>query len=229
MDGILLIDKPDGISSFGVVAKVRWILSQAAGKKVKIGHAGTLDPFATGLLILLVGKATKQADQFLKLDKTYEATLQLGATSTTADPEGELTTVSDRVPIQAEIDEVLKKFIGTIQQTPPIFSAIKVNGQRAYKLARKGQEVVMQPRTVTIYDIADVKYDCPELSFSVKVSSGTYIRSLAVDIGEYLEVGAYLTALRRTNIAEYDIKDAVLTDGLSAEIVIKNLLAIDNI
>jgi tRNA pseudouridine55 synthase len=224
LNGILLVDKPAGISSFGVVAKVRWILSQATGKKVKIGHAGTLDPFATGLLILLIGKATKQADQFLKLDKTYEATLTLGATSTTADPEGEITKVSDQVPTLDEIEEVLKKFVGAIQQTPPIFSAIKVNGQRAYKLARKGQEVVMQPREVTIYDISNVVYAYPCLSFSIKVSSGTYIRSLAVDIGENLGVGAYLTILRRTSIDEHDIKDAVVTDNLDETDIIKKLL-----
>lgn len=216
-NGIVLIDKPAGISSFGVVAKVRWLLTQAAGKKVKVGHCGTLDPFATGLLILMVGKATKQADQFLKLDKSYEATLRLGASSTTADPEGEITEVNGQIPTQMEVDAAIQKFVGTIQQTPPIFSAIKVNGRRAYDLARKGQEIVMQPRTVTIYEISGINYVYPELSFTVRVSSGTYIRSLAVDIGETLGVGAYLTVLRRTSIANYDVYDAQSLDSVSAD------------
>ena len=140
-DQIILIDKPAGISSFGVVAKVRGALKAEFGHKVKVGHTGTLDPFATGLLILLSGKMTKKSNDFLKKDKTYEATLKLGHTSTTGDPEGEITPRSELQPELDIIQSTLQSFIGEIEQTPPAFSAIKINGQRAYKLARKGEEV----------------------------------------------------------------------------------------
>lgn len=217
MDGIILIDKPAGISSFGVVAKIRKVISTKTGKKAKVGHAGTLDPFATGLLILLVGKATKQANTFLKLDKSYHATLRLGKESTTADPEGEIIDVSAKIPEQNEIGEALKKFTGEIEQTPPIFSAIKVNGQRAYALARKGQPVELKPRKTNIYEYKNVMYKYPFLSFDVHVSSGTYIRSLAVDIGKELVTGAYLSELRRTSIGEYRIEDAHIIDGINVD------------
>lgn len=209
MDGILLIDKPAGWTSFDVVAKVRGVLSKEAGHKVKVGHSGTLDPFATGLLILLIGKYTKKADEFLKLDKTYEATLMLGKTSTTGDPEGTITSVNDRQPTQDEVTRILNTFIRQINQTPPIFSAIRIDGQRAYKLARAGKKPVMEPRKIEIYDIKLRSYTYPELKIETKVSSGTYIRSLAIDIGESLGVGAYLTKLQRTQIANYELNTAV--------------------
>lgn len=213
MDGILLIDKPAGWTSFDVVAKVRSVLSKTAGHRVKVGHSGTLDPFATGLLVLLIGKATKQADEFLKLDKTYEATLVLGKTSTTGDPEGEITSVNDREPTKKAIELVLNKFLGQIAQIPPAFSAIKINGQRAYKLARKGQEVKLESRKVTIYELKLEEYKYPELKLNCSVSSGTYIRSLAVDVGEALGVGAYLSALRRTAIGDFKIEKAINIEG----------------
>lgn len=226
-DGILLIDKPAGMSSFGVVARVRRILSEYRGMRVKVGHAGTLDPFATGLLIIMVGSATKQADRFLKLDKTYEAVLRLGATSTTGDPEGEITVSGDSQPSDAQVLEILRRFEGTIEQTPPIFSAIKVNGQRAYKLARKGQAVHLEPRSVTIHSIGSVAYAYPTLNFMVAVSSGTYIRSLAVDIGDALGTGAYLTELRRTRIAHYDVSDAlILDDSVKADDIIGRITSV---
>lgn len=217
MNGIILIDKPAGISSFGVVAKVRRAISLATGKKSKVGHAGTLDPFATGLLILMCGSYTKRADTFLKLDKTYEATMNLGSVSSTADPEGELTLVSNKEPKFSEVEKVLRSFAGEISQTPPIFSAIKVGGVRAYDLARKGKDVKLKPRKVKIYDISDISYEYPKLSFTVSVSSGTYIRSLAVDIGEKLGVGGYLTALRRTSIGDYKITDAHKLSSITEE------------
>ena len=211
-DQIILIDKPAGISSFGVVAKVRAKLKNEFGHKVKVGHTGTLDPFATGLLILLSGKMTKKSDEFLRHDKVYEATLKLGFTSTTGDPEGEITetinTPSAKHPKKSDISSVVSSFIGKIAQTPPRFSAIKINGERAYKLARKGENFEIPSREVEIYSINILNYDYPELTIRCHVSSGTYIRTLAEDIGKKLGTGAYLTALRRTKIANYDVKDA---------------------
>ena len=209
---IILIDKPADMSSFGVVARVRRKLRDEQGKKVKVGHTGTLDPFATGLLIILAGKATKKSDEFLKKDKEYEATVYLGKTSTTGDIEGEISEVSDKVPTPDEVKKVCEKFVGEIEQTVPIFSAVKINGERAYKLARKGKEVEMPTRKVTIFSLEILDYKYPELKIRTHVSSGTYIRTLGEDIGKALGTGAYLTALRRTKIADYDVKDALKLD-----------------
>lgn len=209
-DGILLIDKPADMSSFGVVARVRRVLTQAAGKKVKVGHTGTLDPFATGLMILVIGKECKNAGMYSKLDKVYEATFHLGENSTTGDPEGEVTAVADTVPSEAALSDALKALTGEISQRPPIFSAIKINGQRAYKLARDGQEVEIPLRTVTVYSLELIEYAYPEVKIRTHVSSGTYIRSLAFDLGVALETGAYCTQLRRTKIADWGLEDAKL-------------------
>lgn len=208
MDEVLLIDKPAGMTSFGVVARLRRVLTQAAGKKVKVGHTGTLDPFATGLMIIVTGKKCREADTFTKLDKWYEAEIMLGEVSTTGDPEGELTRVSARQPSRSEIEAVLSTFVGEIKQRPPIFSAIKINGRRAYQLARQGQLVDMPERTVSIYALELVTYEYPRLVIRAHVSSGTYIRSLAVDIGQKLGTGAYCRQLRRQAIAEYDVAQA---------------------
>lgn len=205
MEEIIFVDKPSGMSSFGAVARVRRILSQREGHKVKVGHTGTLDPFATGLLVLLAGKATKKAPELTKKDKVYEATIRLGATSTTGDPEGEIVETSATLPTREEIEAVLPQFCGDIQQTPPAFSAIKVNGQRAYKLARAGKDVEIPSRTVTIYELEIIEYEKPFLKIRTHVSSGTYIRTLAEDLGKALGCGAYCTELRRTKIADYDI------------------------
>ena len=209
-DQIILIDKPAGLSSFGVVARVRSRLKAEFGHKVKVGHTGTLDPFATGLLILLSGKMTKRSNDFLKLDKIYEATLRLGYTFTTGDPEGEITPSNPReyYPSLGEITSVISNFIGRTTQTPPRYSAIKINGQRAYKLARKNQDFEIPSRTIEIYSIEIQDYLYPELKIKVHCSSGTYIRTLAEDIGKALGTGAYCTALRRTKIGDFDIKDA---------------------
>lgn len=217
-DQIILVDKPAGISSFGVVAKVRGFLKAKFGHKVKVGHTGTLDPFATGLLIILSGKMTKKSNEFLKLDKEYEATLKLGFVSNTGDVEGELTKVrDDLVPTRDEIEGALKSFVGVISQTPPKYSAIKINGVRAYKLARKNQDFEIPSREVTIYGIEIMSYKYPELSLRCKVSSGTYIRTLAEDIGKELGTGAYLTALRRTQVGEYSVADAVKLEQFKQE------------
>lgn len=212
-DGILLVDKPVGWTSFDVVAKIRGQIRAeytARGEKptkrqLKVGHAGTLDPFATGLLIILLGDATKKADEFLKLDKVYEATVRLGQTSTTGDPEGELTAVSDRQPTQEEIETALKQFVGEITQVPPVYSAIKIDGKRAYKLAREGKEVDIPSRQVTIHSIELLEYTCPEVRIRTHVSSGTYIRTLAEDIGVALEVGAYCAGLRRVTAGSFSL------------------------
>jgi tRNA pseudouridine55 synthase len=207
-DGILLIDKPAGMTSFGVVARVRRVLSQQFGHKVKVGHTGTLDPFATGLMIIVTGKECRNAGAYSKLDKVYEATIRLGQTSTTGDPEGDITEVSDRQPTLVEIEEALVRFRGEIKQTPPAFSAIKINGQRAYKLARQGEVVEMPERQVTVFELELLDYSYPEIRIRAHVSSGTYIRTLAEDIGQVLGVGAYCTELRRTEIAEWGIEEA---------------------
>ncbi len=221
MNDVLLVDKPTGWTSFDVVAKIRGQVRAAYAEKgvkptkrqLKVGHAGTLDPFATGLLIVLLGDATKKAGEFLKLDKTYEATICLGATSTTGDPEGELTLVSNTKPTHQAVLEALQGFTGQIEQVPPAFSAIKVNGQRAYNLARKGQEVEIPARTVTIHELELLDYTYPDIKVRTHVSSGTYIRTLAEDIGQKLGVGAYCLELRRTRIGDYSIKDAVSIDN----------------
>lgn len=208
-DGIILVDKPAGITSFGIVARVRRQLSEEFGHKVKVGHTGTLDPFATGLMIIVTGKECRNADRYSKLDKVYEATIRLGQTSSTGDPEGVIREVSDRQPTQTEIEEVLRRFTGEITQRPPMYSAIKINGQRAYQLARKGQVIEMPERKVTVYSLELIGYAYPELRIRTHVSSGTYIRTLAEDIGEMLGVGAHCLQLRRTSIAEHSISQAI--------------------
>ncbi len=210
-DGILLVDKPAEWTSFDVVAKIRGQIRHEYQEKgikptkrqLKVGHAGTLDPFATGLLVILLGDATKRADEFLKLDKVYEATIYLGQTSTTGDPEGEMTKVSDRVPTKEGVEAALKEFTGEITQIPPKFSAIKINGQRAYKLAHQGKDVEIPSRNVTIYSIELIEYTYPEVKIRTHVSSGTYIRTLAEDIGGALGTGAYCQVLRRISVADY--------------------------
>jgi tRNA pseudouridine55 synthase len=211
--GILLIDKPSGWTSFDVVNYVRGIIATIEGKKsknIKVGHSGTLDPFATGLLILLVGNNyTRQAATFTKKDKTYLFCMRLGQESTTGDPEGEISLVSEKVPLLQEIEEALKGFKGNIEQTPPIYSAIKVNGQRAYNLARSGQKPKLEPRQVVINSLELVSFKYPNLVLRADVSSGTYIRSLGEDIGSNLGTGAYVSTLRRESIGDHNVTQAV--------------------
>ncbi len=235
---ILLVDKPAGISSFGVVARVRRILTEqrreqikqewtssgkkledlpksALPKRVKVGHAGTLDPFATGLLILLLGKATKRAGEFLKKDKRYEATICLGKVSSTGDVEGEIIENRvEKIPSLDEVKKVVQSFVGETTQKVPAYSAVKIEGRRAYDLARKGIEVEMPERKVTIYEISVLDYRWPELMIDCKVSSGTYIRALGEDIGKALGVGGYLTALRRTEIGDKKVSEAVTLEEM---------------
>lgn len=206
--GIYLIHKPRGRSSFSMVAQVR----RLSGIK-KVGHAGTLDPQAEGLLIVLVGKEyTKRSDEYLKLDKTYEFGLKLGETSDTGDEEGSKTVISSKKPTKKAILEAIDGFQGEISQVPPQYSAIKVNGVRAYKAARRGEKVAIQPRKVTIYTLKLLDYSYPYVSLVADVSSGTYIRSLGEDIGNTLGVGAYCTDIKRTKIGKDDLKDAITLD-----------------
>ncbi len=219
MQGILLVDKPAGWTSFDVVNYVRKMVAQAEGKKpkhVKVGHTGTLDPFATGLLVLLVGKEyTKQAEGLTKQDKTYEVTMRLGETSSTGDPEGEIIAVSGTVPVEKAVRGALERFTGRITQVPPAYSAVKIDGQRAYKLARAGKKVEIAPRQVTINSLELVDYEYPDAKLIADVSSGTYIRTLVEDVGKSLATGAYTTALRRTIVGKYSIEDALKIDSLT--------------
>lgn len=218
MDGILLLDKPAGWTSFDVVAKVRGLARQATGlKRPKVGHTGTLDPLATGLVIIVLGSYCKRAQEFAKLSKTYEVTACLGQTSTTGDEEGEKRSVSDLQPTPDAVQAAVQQFVGDISQVPPAYSAIKVDGKRAYQLARAGKEVVIQPRTITVHSITDVHYSYPELRFTTHVSSGTYIRTLVEDIGTALHTGAYTTSLRRTTVGAFEVGEATPVQDLSAE------------
>jgi tRNA pseudouridine55 synthase len=222
MDGILLIDKPKGWTSFDVVAKIRGQFKRETGlKKPKVGHTGTLDPLATGLMIIVIGSYCKRAEEFSKLDKSYEVTLILGQTSTTGDAEGVKTKTGDWRPKTEDLKAALAAFKGDIMQTPPIYSAIKVNGQRAYKLARAGKEVKLEPRKVMIYQISDIKYSYPSVTFTVRVSSGTYIRSLVEDIGKKLGTGAYMTDLRRTEVGNFTLQKAVSVEKWTTQDIIE--------
>lgn len=228
MNGYLLIDKPKGWTSFDVVNKVRHIvqnsqLNNSDKKRFPVGHTGTLDPLATGLLVLLLGKYTKRAPELTKLDKTYQVTVKLGETSSTGDGEGVKTIINSRRPRLNDIKNTLKLFTGEIDQVPPVFSAIKIDGQRAYKLARAGKKVEIEPRKVTIYTVGLKSYDYPYLDFTTEVSSGTYVRSLVEDIGKVLETGAYMCDLKRTKIGSFDIKSAIDLKNISAEKILKNL------
>jgi tRNA pseudouridine55 synthase len=204
VNGLLLVDKPLGITSFDVIRHLR----RQTGVR-KIGHAGTLDPLATGLMLMLFGTACKQAMSLTKLDKRYSAELTLGANSTTGDAEGDKLPVSDIKPSKEDVLDALAQFRGEITQIPSIYSAIKINGQEAYKHARAGRSVEMPSRQVTVYELELISYDYPIVKLEAKVSSGTYIRSLAEDLGAALKTGAYLSRLVRTEVGEYKLADAI--------------------
>ena len=201
--GYLLVNKPEGISSFDCIRRLR---SKTGWRK--FGHTGTLDPMASGLMILLSGKATKQADTFSRMDKCYTAGVTLGAISDTGDKEGVLNKVSSAEPSLDELEAALEKFVGTISQKPPRYSAIKLDGVRAYNLARAGKSFDIPSREVVIHKITLRKFEYPLLEIEALVSSGTYIRSLAHDLGEQLGTGAYLTSLVRTSVGPYLLRDA---------------------
>ncbi len=190
----------------------------------KIGHAGTLDPAATGLMVMLLGSATKQASRLVGLDKCYQAEITLGATSTTGDREGRLTVTSSHQPSYDEVAAAIQSFTGTIKQTPSAYSAIKVGGVRAYKLARAGKNVVMPPREVTIYSSVLLSYAYPVVCMQAEVSSGTYIRSLAEDIGAHLKTGAYLSQLRRLRVGEFEVSAANQLSAIQPDTLESQLL-----
>lgn len=226
MNGILLIDKPSGWTSFDVVNKVRRIIEQAGlnstnKKRFPVGHTGTLDPLATGLLVLMCGTYTKKVPEYTKLDKTYQVTMRLGQISTTGDEEGDKSPVSDRVPELSELEATCKKFEGDIMQRPPIYSAIKINGRRAYQLARKGETPEMQPRPAHIYSLYITGYAYPDVHAVVEVSSGTYIRSLTEDIGKELGTGAYMAALRRMRVGPFKLDTALPVEAVDARTLVQ--------
>jgi len=227
MQGVLLVDKPKGWTSFDVVNYVRRMVATEEGKKpknTKVGHTGTLDPLATGLLVLLVGKEyTRKATELTKLDKTYEVTMCLGQTSTTGDEEGEKTAVSDTIPDEKAILAALDAFQGHLMQVPPAFSAMKINGRRAYKLAREGKEVALEARPVTIYKNSLTSYEYPFVKFTSEVGSGTYIRSLVEDLGKALGTGAYMSDLRRIRVGRFDIASARVTNDSNLLSYLHNL------
>lgn len=203
--GLLLINKPAGPTSHDVVDEIR----TKTGIK-KVGHAGTLDPFAEGLLILLVGKYTKKQSDFLNLSKKYDTVLKLGVDSDTHDVEGECKTNKiDEPPMREEVEAVLDKFRGKISQMPPAYSAVKVGGRKSYEAARKGEVLPLEARDIEIYSLKVIWYKYPLLNLEIECSKGTYIRGLARDIGRALHTGAILTSLRRTSIGEYSLTDAV--------------------
>ena len=199
---MLLVDKPTGLTSFRVVGRIKKKFN------VKAGHTGTLDPLATGLLIVLTGKRTKDASLFLKLDKAYEVKAVLGIETDTFDSEGVVLRRSDSKVTREELKEVLKGFHGDIWQTPPPFSAKKMAGQKAYQLARKGISLDIPPKKVCIYSLELKEFQFPHFSFSCEVSSGFYVRSLAHDIGKKLGVGATVLAVRRTRVGPYHVEQA---------------------
>lgn len=209
---ILTFDKPLGWTSFQLVGKVRWLLCRAIGrKKLKVGHAGTLDPLATGMMVICTGKATKRIEELQLGRKEYTATLQLGATTPSYDLEHEIDQTYPTEHITEEgIRAVLQQFTGEIDQVPPVFSACKVDGKRAYDLARKGEEVELKAKRITIDELSLLRCDLETMQIDIRVrcSKGTYIRSLTRDIGEALQSGAHLTALRRTQVGEYRVEEA---------------------
>ena len=212
MSGILIIDKPLNITSMDVIRRLRKI----TGIK-KIGHAGTLDPLATGVLVVALSKKyTKRINEIMSTKKRYETEINLSAFSETDDAEGKKDyIVVNKKPTINEVKNVLKKFIGEIDQVPPIYSAIKINGKKAYDLARKGELIKMKKRKVFIEDIKLISYDYPSLRIKVKCGKGTYIRSLGRDIGKSLNTGGYLTFLRRTKVGKFSIENSVKLDDLN--------------
>lgn len=217
---ILLIDKPLNWTSFQVVNKLRWKIRKAFDiKKIKVGHAGTLDPLATGLLVICTGKMTKQIDTFQAQTKEYTGTIVLGSTTPSYDLETEIdNTFSTQHITEDLIHETTKQFIGKIAQFPPIFSAIKKDGKRLYEFARAGENVEIKSRSITINTFEITRIALPEVDFRVVCGKGTYIRSLAHDFGKALHSGGYLSVLRRTKIGDFDVNDS-----LSIEKFIKSL------
>lgn len=217
---VLFVNKPLKWTSFDLVNKIRWKLRRALKlKKLKVGHAGTLDPLATGVMIICTGKATKRIEEFQYRTKEYIATLRLGATTPSYDLEKEIDAYYSTEHISRElVDKVIPTFTGEIWQVPPVYSAVKVDGKRAYDYARDGQEVELKPKLLVIDDIETLEFTPPMLKIRVVCSKGTYIRALARDIGEALGSGAHLTALERTRIGDVKLEDCVEVEALLEEL-----------
>jgi len=222
LNGLLILDKPAGITSAAAVNRVKRLLPRGT----KIGHAGTLDPFATGVLVLLIGRATKQCEALMNQPKQYEATIKLGATTETDDPESPEQATPDAKSVdRVAIEAALPQFIGAIQQTPPVYSALKIAGQRACDRTRAGESIEMEPRTVNVYGIELLRFAWPELELRIDCGRGTYVRSLARDIGATLNVGGYLLKLRRTRVGEHDLQRAATLSELTADTIHTHLVA----
>ena len=216
---IIAIDKPYRMSSFGALAHIRFLCSKKQGRKVKMGHAGTLDPLATGVLGLCTGKKTKSIEELQSHTKEYVATLQLGATTASFDLEHEVDATYPTTHITRQlIDDTLPQFVGNISQVPPAFSACNVGGKRAYQLSRKGKEVTLEAKQVRIDEIEIIGFDEQKMILTLRVvcGKGTYIRSLARDLGEALHSGAHLTALRRTRVGNIRVEDCFNFDNFEA-------------
>ena len=216
MEGVINLDKPPGLTSARAVDRVKRLLPRGT----KIGHAGTLDPFATGVLLLLVGRATKACERLMDAPKQYETTVKLGATTATDDLESpEIVTQSlpPEPPAAADVEAAVRPFVGDILQRPPAYSAMKVDGRRAYDLARSGKPVQLEPRPVRVYGIDIIEYAWPLLRLRIDCGRGTYIRSIARDLGEALGTGGYLTALRRTRVGAFAGKDSVTLEQVMAD------------
>ncbi|MBR4136727.1 MAG: tRNA pseudouridine(55) synthase TruB [Bacteroidales bacterium] len=209
-EDVLLVDKPIRCTSFDIVGKVRGIVQRKANRRVKVGHAGTLDPLATGLLIICIGKKTKQIDQIQQQTKEYTGTFRMGATTPSFDLEHPVDAMMPYEHITREMAEaVAHSMTGPLEQAPPLFSAVRCNGHRAYILARKGQEAQLETKSITIYEFELTRFELPEIDFRIRCSKGTYIRSVARDFGAALQSGAHLTALRRTRIGDYRVEEAI--------------------
>lgn len=207
---VLLVDKPYRCTSFDVVGKVRQYIKRKYQQKVKVGHAGTLDPLASGLLIICVGRFTKQIDNYQAQEKEYTGTLRLGATTPSFDMEKPVDAEFPYEHVTIEmVNDVRQKFLGEIEQVPPQFSALRMGGRRAYELAREGVDMEITPRKINIPAFEITRFDLPEIDFRIVCSKGTYIRSIARDFGVELESGAHLTALRRTRIGEFRVENAI--------------------
>ncbi len=217
---VLLVDKPLTWTSFDVVNKLRYQLKQKTGiKRFKVGHAGTLDPLASGLLIVCCGKATKTIDSYMGMPKEYTGTIVLGGTRPSYDMETEIDQTFDLSSITEEkVKAAVQTFMGEIEQVPPLYSAKKIDGRKAYEFARKGTEKVLKPNKITIYEYEITRIELPEIDFRVVCSKGTYIRSLAHDLGKVLDNGGYLKALRRTAIGDFKVTDAKSVESWVTEI-----------
>ncbi len=224
-NGVLLVNKKVGITSYDVIRKLKPFFP----RKYKIGHAGTLDPFAEGLLIILIGKATKLMNSILTLRKTYQCKGRFGFETDTQDITGEIIKEDKSIITKAQFEECCKSFIGKYYQQPPIYSAKKVNGVESYKIARKGEKVELDKKLVEVYDIKVLNFDWPSFEIIAEVSSGTYIRTLIVDIAVKLGTLATATNLTRTQIGSFKNEIAVESDSLSAEIIDKNVIDIDKV